>query len=312
MVGSVALDSVKTPSGESREALGGSAVYFSLSARLFGPVSMIGVVGEDFPEAYRRMLLSRDIDIDGLKILPGRTFRWVGRFERDLKDAETLATHLNVFEGFRPRLSPVQKDAPVLFLGNIDPEIQWEVLSQMSGPKLVACDTMNYWIALKKPALKELMSRIGVFFVNEEEAKDLTGEPNLFKAARRISEWGPSVVVIKKGEHGAMILLGGRPHSLPAFPVESVKDPTGSGDSFAGAFLGCLAAQDCLERFPSFRDSGDVFRWKKAAALAICLASFNVEDFGTRRLEGITREELDGRFREYLDLLRIEDPIKVS
>jgi sugar/nucleoside kinase (ribokinase family) len=302
VVGSVALDSVKTPEGESREALGGSSVYFSLAARQFSPVRMVGVVGEDFPKEFRSMLRDRDIDVSGLKTVPGKTFRWVGKFGKDLNTAKTLATYLNVFETFKPQLSAEQKECPIVFLANIDPELQWEVLSQMKQPKLVACDTMNYWISSKRPALKELLSRVDVFFVNEEEARKLTKESNNVRAARMLSEWGPSVVVVKKGEHGALMLAGGRVFPFPAFPCEVVKDPTGAGDTFAGGFLGSLAAEPDLK---------DLSRLKRSLIYGAVMASFNVSDFSTRRLEALQMAEIDERCKDFIDLLAVSggDPV---
>lgn len=297
VVGSVALDSVKTLEGESREALGGSAVFFSLSARFFSPVSMVGVVGEDFPKHHREMLSSRDIDLSGLKEVSGKTFRWEGKYGKDLSAAETLATYLNVFETFRPVLSEKQKKAAVVFLANIDPELQFEVLSQMKSPAFVACDTMNYWIASKKPALKELLSRVNLFFVNEEEARKLSGETNVFRAANVISGWGPSTVVIKKGEHGAIMKVGSQFFAYPAYPLEVVKDPTGAGDSFAGAFMGYLASSG---------DFNDVDTLKRAMLYGTIMASFNVEDFSTKRLEDLVRSAIDDRFELLLDLLSVK------
>lgn len=297
VVGSVALDSVRTPEGESTEALGGSAVYFSLAARHFAPVRMVGVVGEDFPSRHREMLEGLGVDVSGLQVQPGRTFRWVGRFGRDYNKARTLDTQLNVFESFRPALSQRQKECPVVFLANIDPELQWEVLSQMKAPKLVACDTMNYWIGLKKSAIKELLSRVDVLFVNEEEAQKLSRQASNVRAAAVLSGWGPSVVVVKKGEHGALLFVDGRLYPFPAFPVDTVKDPTGAGDSFAGAFLGCLAA-----------DLGPLKqadRLKRALLYAASMASFNVSDFSTRRLETLDRAALDERVGHFIELLSV-------
>ena len=298
VVGSVALDSVETSEGKSSEALGGSAVYFSLAAQLFAPVEMVGVVGSDFPDEYRSLLESRGIGLGGLKVVSGKTFRWAGRYGRNFNSAKTLSTCLNVFEAFRPELSDSQKSASVVFLANIDPELQREVLSQMSRPRLVACDTMNYWISSKRQALKELLSRVDVFFVNEEEARRLTRESNNCLAARRLADWGPLVIVIKKGEHGTLLLAGGRLHAFPAYPVEHVKDPTGAGDTFAGGFLGYLA---------SGVDLKDVQRVKRAMLYGSVLASFNVEDFSTRRLEGIGLPAVESRYRDFLNLLAVGD-----
>ena len=296
VVGSVALDSVKTLEGESRDALGGSAVYFSLAARQFNPVSVVGVVGKDFPREHREMLSERGIDLAGLKVMPGKTFRWVGKFGRDLSDAKTLATHLNVFSEFKPALTPAQRRASVVFLANIDPELQTEVLAQMQSPAIVACDTMNYWISSKPEALKELLAKVDIFFVNEEEAKKLSKQPNALRAANVISEWGPSVVVIKKGEHGAVLKVGSKFFVFPAFPLETVKDPTGAGDTFAGGFMGYLA---------SCKGFKDVHHLKRAMLYGTVTASFTVEDFSTKRIEDLRREHLDDRFDDFLDRLSV-------
>ncbi len=296
VVGSVALDSVKTSEGESRDALGGSAVYFSLAARHFAPVSIVGVVGRDFPSAHRRMLEGRGIDLAGLRAEAGKTFRWAGKYGRDMAGAKTLETQLNVFKDFRPALSEEQKGAPVLFLANIDPELQADVLAQMRRPQIVACDTMNFWIASKLPALKELLSKVHIFFGNEEEAKKLTRQPNALRAARVISEWGPSVVVIKKGEHGAVLKAGKEVFVFPAFPLETVKDPTGAGDSFAGGFMGYLASVGGCE---------DAHHLKRAVLYGTVMASFNVEDFSTRRLESLERGDLEERFVDFLERLTV-------
>lgn len=296
VVGSVALDSVRTLEGESREALGGSAVFFSLAARYFSPVSLVGVAGKDFPKKHRDLLESRGIDLSGFQLVPGKTFRWVGEFGKDLSAAKTLATHLNVFETFRPRLTDSHRDANTVFLANIDPELQAEVLSQMRKPGLVACDTMNYWISSKKAALKELLSKVNIFFVNEEEAKSLTGTLTALRAAETLREWGPSVVVVKKGEHGAVLHAGKRFFAFPAYPTRQVKDPTGAGDTFAGAFMGYLAAT---------RRPREVENLKRALLYGTVMASFNVEDFSTRRLETLERPALDERFHEFLEALSV-------
>jgi len=305
VVGSVALDSVKTPAGGTHEALGGSAVYFSLAARLFAPVHLVGVVGKDFPSEHRACLKNRGIDIEGLEVQAGKTFRWSGSYSRTMNTAKTLDTKLNVFESFKPKLSHSHKSSPVAFLANIDPELQWEVLSQMTGPAVVACDTMNFWISLKKPALKELLSRVDVFFVNEEEARKLSGESNNFRAAKRLAQWGPSVIVIKKGEHGAMLWANHKLYAFPAFPLEDVADPTGAGDTFAGGFLGYLASSGSLD------GPLDPARLKRAMLYGTVLASFNVEDFSTRRLERLEHPEVHGRFREFVDLLAVEERVGV-
>lgn len=297
VVGSVALDSVKTPAGEALENLGGSAVYFSLSASLFAPVSVVGVVGEDFPARHRELLERRGVDLKGLKTLPGLTFRWEGRYGEDFANAQTIATHLNVFEHFKPALEEAQKEAPYLFLANIDPELQFEVLSQMRRPRLTACDTMNYWIDLKRPALKELLSRVDVLFVNEEEARRLSGRTRVTEAAALLQSWGPAAVVVKKGENGVHLLAQGAVFQLPAFPVPAVFDPTGAGDSFAGGFMGYLASRGGA--------LGDLEALRCATLVGSALASFGVEAFGTRRFEEITLADLKRRCESFTRQLAV-------
>lgn len=299
VVGSVALDSVKTCEGNSREALGGSAVYFSLSGRFFARVSMVGVVGRDFPKRHREMLERCGVDVRGIEVRSGKTFRWIGRFGEDMAEAQTLETHLNVFLNFRPRLSSEHRKIPVVFLANIDPEIQAEVLSQMRRPRLVALDTMNYWISSKKPALKKLLKRVNIFFVNAEEAKVFSGEKNLLRAAAVISSWGPQVVVIKKGEHGCLMKAGRHFYAYPAFPMEAVKDPTGAGDTFAGAFIGSLAAA-------SGALSNNTL--KRALLCGTTAASFNIEGFSTRRMERLSAAELHERMERFRELLSLPGP----
>ena len=304
VVGSVALDSVKTAEGESREALGGSAVYFSLSARQFASVTLVGVVGKDFPKRHRQLLDGRGIDLSGLREVPGKTFRWVGKYGRDANEAKTLETHLNVFAQFKPHLTPTQARSEVVFLANIDPELQASVLSQMRRPAVVACDTMNYWISSKPEALKELLSRVNIFFVNEEEAKKLTRQPNALRAANVIGEWGPEVVVIKKGEHGALLKVGRKTYAFPAFPLESVKDPTGAGDTFAGGFMGYLA---------SCGGFSDLAHLKRAVLYGTVMASFTCEEFSTARLETLDRCELDARFSDLVERISVPvDPVFIA
>ncbi len=296
VVGSVALDSVKTTAGKSVEALGGSATYFALSASYFSQVSLVGVVGEDFPREHRRTLERRGIDVSGLKTAKGKTFRWSGKYGKDAGVAETLATHLNVFKTFQPELSEEQRETPVVFLANIDPELQSEVLAQMKKPALVACDTMNYWIDSKPAALKKLLGKVDVFFSNDQEAMKLTGAPNALQAAEVLSDWGPSVVVVKKGEHGAFMKVGSRFFVFPAYPLSRIKDPTGAGDTFAGGFLGHLASTGAYS---------DVGQLKRAMAYGTTMASFNVQDFSTKNIEKLEREAIDARFHDFADCLLV-------
>ena len=296
VVGSIALDTVKTSSGSSHEALGGSATYFSLAARYFSPVQLVGVVGSDFPPEHRTLLSKRGIDVSGLKTAKGKTFRWSGRYGKDASAAKTLATHLNVFKDFRPKLDEIHRRAPVVFLANIDPELQAEVLSQMKSPALVAADTMNFWIGSKPAAIKKLLSKVDIFFCNEDEAEDLAQRPNPLQAAEVISSWGPSVVVVKKGEHGALMKIGSRFYIFPPFPLASIKDPTGAGDTFAGGFLGYLASAGVYD---------DVDHLKRAMAYGTILASFNVEDFSTKNIENLDRDRIDERFHDLADRMSI-------
>ena len=296
VVGSVALDTVKTTAGQSVEALGGSATYFSLAASYFTPVSLVGVVGEDFPAEHKRTLERRGVELSGLKASKGKTFRWSGQYGADAAVAETLATHLNVFKTFKPKLSDAQKKAPVVFLANIDPDLQAEVLAQMKGPALVACDTMNYWIDSKPAALKKLLGKVDVFFSNDQESMKLTGAPNALQAAEKLCELGPKVVVIKKGEHGALMKVGSKFYVFPAFPLARIKDPTGAGDTFAGGFLGYLASTNA---------HGDLGHLKRAMAYGTTMASFNVQDFSTKNIENLDRERIDERFHDLADRMSI-------
>lgn len=296
VVGSVALDSVKTTAGKSVEALGGSATYFALAASYFSKIALVGVVGEDFPREHRRTLERRGVDLVGLKAAKGKTFRWSGKYGKDAANAETLATHLNVFKEFKPVLSEAQKKCPVVFLANIDPELQAEVLAQMKSPELVACDTMNYWIESKPAAIKKLLADVDIFFSNDQEAMRLTGAPNGLQAAEVLADWGPSVVVIKKGEHGALMKVGSKFYVFPAYPLARIKDPTGAGDTFAGGFLGYLASAASYK---------DVSHLKRAMAYGTTMASFNVQDFSTKNIEALDREAIDERFHDFADRMTV-------
>ena len=296
VVGSVALDSVKTTAGKSVSALGGSATYFALAASYFSSVALVGVVGEDFPREHRRTLERRGVDLAGLKAAKGKTFRWSGSYGKDASNAKTLATHLNVFKEFKPVLSEAQRKMPVVFLANIDPDIQSAVLAQLQAPALVACDTMNYWIESKPAAIKKLLAKVDVFFSNDQEAMKLTGAPNALQAAETLGTWGPSVVVIKKGEHGALMKVGSKFFVFPAYPLARIKDPTGAGDTFAGGFLGYLASTGSYK---------DVSHLKRAMAYGTTMASFNVEDFSTRNIEALERELIDERFHDLAERMTV-------
>lgn len=295
VVGSVGLDTIKTPFGEATETLGGSAGYFALAARHFQPVSMVAVVGEDFPEHYVTFFTDHGVDVSGLERAPGRTFRWSGEYGYDLNTRRTLDTQLNVFADFQPKLSPEHRRAEYVFLANIHPGLQESVLDQVNDPKLVVLDTMNYWIEGSRKELLEVLGRVDAVLLNDEEARMLADEPNLIKAARAVLELGPSLVVVKKGEHGAMVISRDFTFAAPAYPVELVFDPTGAGDTFAGGFLGHLAACD---------DGRAEAEIRRAAIHGIVLASFTVESFSMDRLAQTTPEEIEARFQVLRDMAR--------
>jgi sugar/nucleoside kinase (ribokinase family) len=297
VVGSMALDSVETPFGRVEEVLGGSATYFAYAASFFTTVHLVATVGEDFPEPHLRLLKDRAIDTAGLEVRPGRTFRWRGRYGFDLNEARTLETQLNVLAEFRPRLGRDQARVPYLFLANIDPELQLDVLRQMAPrPRLVALDTMNFWIDGKREALIRVLGEVDVVTINDAEARQLAGEPNLVRAARRIASLGPRTVVVKRGEYGALMLSDGAFFVAPAYPLETVFDPTGAGDTFAGGFMGYLASHDRI-------DQGSL---RRALVYGSVMASFTVEDFSLNRLTGLRREEIGERFTAFQDLMRFE------
>jgi len=296
VVGSVAIDSVETPFGREDAALGGSALHFSAAASLFAPVSLVAVIGEDFPLEQVGFLAEREVDLSGLVRVPGKTFRWKGRYGFDLNEAQTLETHLNVFEDFAPQLSPAHRQASYVLLANIDPDLQFQVLEQVENPQLVALDTMNFWIEGKRKSLLRTIERVNLLVLNEAEARMLAEEPNLVKAAQRIRSWGPQHVVIKRGEYGALYFSDDHVFAAPAYPLEAVFDPTGAGDSFAGGLMGYLASTGNI--------SPEAVR--TAVVFGSAMASFNVEDFSFRRLERLTYAELAERFREFKSLTRFE------
>ena len=265
---------------------------------MFTPVQLIGVVGQDFPKNYKKLLEQRAVDISGLEVRPGKTFRWTGEFGQNLGHVKTLSTCLNVFTDFRPRLLPQHRDQTCIFLANIDPELQMEVLSQIPRRKWIACDTMRYWIESKKEVLKELFSQVDIIFLNDEELHLLTEEPNLYRAGRSLARWGPKTVVIKKGEHGCLLFSHDQWHAFPAYPVENPMDPTGAGDSFAGGFLGFLASLE-----------GEIppAQMRRAAAYGTILGSFTVEAMGTEALERLDSRKIEKRFQDYVRMLALED-----
>lgn len=296
VVGSVALDSVETPFGKADEVLGGSGTYFSSSASHFTPVQLVGVVGDDYPVERLEPLAERGVDLTGLEKAEGTSFRWRGRYRHDLNSAETLETHLGVFSHFRPKIPEQFKRSPFVFLANIDPRLQLQVLEQVEKPRLVACDTMNFWIESRRPELVELLGHVDLITLNDAEARQLTEHTNLVQAARWIMDKGPKHVLIKKGEHGAFMFTRDSIFFAPAYPLESVFDPTGAGDSFAGGFIGYLAA------------TGDLSdqNMRRAVVVGSAMGSFAVEKFSNARLLEITRREIDARVQEFRQLVAFD------
>ena len=294
IVGSVALDSVETPFDKIDDALGGSATYISLAASYFSaPVNLIGVVGSDFPKDYIKMLEQRNIDLEGLQIIEGeKTFRWGGKYHHDLNVRDTLFTELNAFENFNPIIPESLKKARYVCLGNIGPDLQIKVLEQVSDPQLVVCDTMNLWINIMKQDLLKLLKKVNVFILNDSEAKLLTEEPNLIKAAKLIRKMGPEILIIKKGEHGALLFTGDTIFSAPAYPMEIIFDPTGAGDTFAGGFIGYLHKTRDLS--PKYI--------KRAVIYGSTMASFCVEKFSTKGIEDLSHLQILERFREFIKI----------
>jgi sugar/nucleoside kinase (ribokinase family) len=296
-VGSVALDSVETPFGKADNVLGGSGNFFSSSASHFAPVQLVGVIGNDYPiDDLKSKFANRPIDLAGVERADGLSFRWRGRYRHDLNSAETLETHLGVFSNFRPKIPQQFKQAPFVFLGNIDPRLQLEVLTQVDKPKLVACDTMNFWIESRRPDLLALLERVDLLFLNDAEARQLTEEFNLVKAARWIMARGPKHVVIKKGEHGAFMFTESTIFFAPAYPLDAVFDPTGAGDAFAGGFMGYLAK------------TGDISdaNLRRAVVYGSAMGSFAVEKFSVERLLEITPTDIRRRVADFYKLVAFE------
>ena len=296
VVGSVALDSVRTPFGEAEEALGGSASYFSFSASHFAPVKIVAVVGEDFPEEHRDLFRRRGVDLSGLETAVGKTFRWRGEYAVELGHAHTLETQLNVFSSFHPKLDDHHRASPFVFLANIDPDLQLEVLDQMRDPQLTVSDTMNYWIARKPERVMEVIRRVDVALLNEEEARALSGETQLVRAAARLVEQGGKGVIVKKGEHGSLYRSGTELFIVPAYPVSGLQDPTGAGDSFAGGFLGWLAKSGRLD--PGAR--------RQAMACGSAMASLAIEAFSPARLVAAEPGEITQRVAELHRMVHFE------
>jgi sugar/nucleoside kinase (ribokinase family) len=295
VVGSIALDTVETPFGEVKEVLGGSASYFSLAASLFTDVKIVAVIGEDFPDKYIQLFESKGIEIKGIQRASGKTFRWHGRYGYDLRDPETIGTYLNVFENFDPVIPEDYSEADYVFLANINPELQMHVLKQVKKPKLVACDTMNYWIEKKPKELREVLSHVNILMINDSEARELAQEPGIMKAARTIINMGPQVLIVKRGEYGALMFSKEGIFWAPSYPLEEVVDPTGAGDTFAGGFMGYISSDDS----PS---SG----FKRAVVYGSVVASFTVEDFSVNKLINLCKEEIETRFLAFLKLSNLD------
>jgi sugar/nucleoside kinase (ribokinase family) len=297
VVGSVAFDSIKTPFGEKERVLGGSATYFSVAASFFTDVRVVAVVGDDFGAQEEAVFRERGVDITDLERVAGeRSFHWKGEYGYDLNVAHTLDTQLNVFADFKPKLSAAARKSSYLFLGNIQPQLQAEVREQVDA-KLVAADTMNYWIKNTPEELVEMLRRIDVLIINDSEARELAGEANLIRAARRILSMGPRRLVVKRGEYGAAMFSADTYFATPAFPLEDVFDPTGAGDSFAGGFMGYLAASDAT----------DEATLRRAIIYGSVMASFNVEEFSCDRMRRLTHDEIDARFRELRAISHFEE-----
>jgi sugar/nucleoside kinase (ribokinase family) len=299
VVGSVALDSVETPFGKANEVLGGSATFFSAAASLLVPVQLVGVVGDDYPVDKLEPLTKRGVDLAGLEHAAGRSFRWRGRYRHDLNVAETLETHLGVFSNFSPKIPPQFRTAPYVFLGNIDPRLQIDVLTQVEKPKFVACDTMNFWIESRRQDLLKLMERVDAITLNDAEARQLSDKYNLVRAARWIMSKGPRLVIIKKGEHGAFMFHRDTVFFAPAYPLEEVFDPTGAGDAFAGGFMGYLA------RAAEITDAG----LRRAVVYGSAMGSFAVEKFSIERLLQVDEPQLAARVAEFRRLVTFEEGI---
>ena len=297
VVGSVAFDSVKTPFGEVSNVLGGSATYFSTSASFFTQVDLIAVVGDDFPNEHLQFLSSRGINLEGLERRPGKTFRWRGEYSYQLNEAQTLETHLNVLETFRPKIPTPFTTPTALFLGNIDPELQLDVLNKVTRPSVVALDTMNFWIDSKRDALWKVLEKIDILLINAGEARALGQDPNLVQVAKTILSRGPKTVIIKRGEYGVLMFHHKGVFGAPAYPLEAVKDPTGAGDTFAGGFMGYLTASG------NYSESG----LRQAIIFGSVMASFNVEAFSLDRMKRLTREEIDERFRAFKHLTHFDN-----
>ena len=298
-VGSVALDSIETPFGSAERVVGGSAVYFAAAATVFNPVQVVGVVGDDYPLGALDFLTERGADLEGISAKEGESFFWAGRYHFDLNTRDTLETRLGVFADFQPEIPEAFRDSRFVFLGNIDPVLQHDVLDQVSAPEVVACDTMNYWIDGSRGALVELLRRVRILMVNDEEVRQLAGEANLLRAARWVQERGPEIVIVKKGEHGAILFAEDWLFYVPGYPLEEIADPTGAGDAFAGGFMGHLARADSL-------DPADL---RRAMVYGSALGSFACERFGVERLATLEAPEVHRRVEEFRRITAFESRV---
>lgn len=297
VTGSIGIDSVSTPHGDVADVLGGSAVYFALAACVYTPVRLVGAVGDDFPEDFRKVLAAREIDLEGLETRAGsKTFRWQGRYEGDMNEASTLDVKLNVLAEQSPKVPDAFADSETVFLANTHPTLQRELLAQVRSPKTVVCDTMNLWIENERDSLLKTFSMATGVIINDTETRSLTGEMNLIRAGKAILALGPQFAIIKKGEHGTMLVCKEGSFPMPAYPAETVKDPTGAGDSFAGGFLGYMADQG----------SSDVSTIRRAMVRGTVAASFTIEDFSVNRVAKLSRQEVDQRVAEFTGILRID------
>ena len=298
VVGSVAFDAVETPFGKRDRMLGGSASHFSISASFFTDVRLVAVVGGDFGQAERDVFAQHNVDTSDLEVIAdGQTFQWHGRYEYDLNVAHTLETQLNVFAGFEPKLSEDSKKSRLVFLGNIQPDLQRGVRAQIPNAELVALDTMNLWIETTRDSLQKTIEVVDLVIINDAEARQLAKEPNLIKAARKILSWGPSTLIVKRGEYGAAMFTKESYFAIPAYPLEAVFDPTGAGDTFAGGLMGYLASQGKL----------DEAALRRAMIFGSVMASFNVEEFGTERVQRLTADEINQRFRDFKRFTHFEE-----
>ncbi len=304
-VGSMAFDSVRTPAGKADHVLGGSVNYFSLAASLFTPIKIVAVVGDDFPKEHLGFLKERNVDVSGVQVAAGKTFHWVGEYDTNLNEAKTLATALNVFEHFDPKLPETHTDCPVVFLANIDPVLQLQVLNQVRGHEFVACDSMNFWITGKPAELKETLKQVDLLCINEKEAFLLSDEKSLEKAARKIQSMGPSNIIIKRGEYGSALFTPTGTFLAPAFLVDEVIDPTGAGDSFAGAVMGYLAEAGANRAMMK----NDPQAWdqllRRSVVYGTVMASFTIQDFSIGRLKTLSREDLMHRREKFMRMMSV-------